>query len=91
MRTIVKTRLFEEQMRELFKNEIRGADEFIEATEWALSRRAELGTLTTTDDPPVYFLPIVEVDRVSKLVVYYTFDVRSVILLWIQVATGGAN
>ena len=69
-----------------------GADEFIEATEWALSRRAELGTLTTTDKPPVWFLPIVEdVTRVSRLVVYYTFDADCVYLLSIQVAAPSAN
>jgi hypothetical protein len=92
LRTIVKTRLFEEQARELFENGIRGADEFIEATEWALARRAELGSLTTTDNPPVWFLPIVEdVTRVSRLVVYYTFDTNCVYLLSIQVAAGSDN
>jgi hypothetical protein len=91
LRTIVKTPQFEAQLDDLIKGGTRSADEFIEATEWALARRAELGTLTTTDDPPIWFLPIVDVGRVSRLIVYYTFDANCVYLLSIQVAQESAN
>jgi hypothetical protein len=91
VRGIVKTHRFELELRDLLGTGAKGADEFIEATEWALARRANLGSLTTTDDPPVYFLPVVEVTRVSRLIVYYTFDENYVYLLSIQVAHASAN
>ena len=62
-------------MRKLLQRGVRAVDEFLEATEWALSRRAEIGTQLTTDDPRVWFLPVVEdVQRIDPLVVFYTFD-----------------
>ena len=79
------------ELRDLLATGARGADEFIEATEWVLSRRADVGSLVTTDDPPVYFLPVVDLDRISRLLVYYTFDADCVYLLSIQVAVGTAN
>ncbi|MDO8432111.1 MAG: hypothetical protein Q7S58_06825 [Candidatus Binatus sp.] len=91
MRDVVKTHRFEVELRDLLGTDARGADEFIEATEWALARKADIGSLTTTDDPPVYFLPVVEVDRISRLIVYYTFDANRVYLLSILVATESEN
>jgi hypothetical protein len=38
LRTIVRTHLFDLQLRDLVKGGARAADEFIEATEWALAR-----------------------------------------------------
>jgi len=60
-------------------------------TEWALSRRAEIGSPVTTDDPPVWFLPVVDVPRVDPVVVYYTFDEDCVYLLSIQVSRRSGN
>ena len=60
VRTIVRTHPFEERVREFLQRGVRAVDEFLEATEWALSRRPEIGTQLTTDDPPVWFLPVVE-------------------------------
>ena len=79
------------ELLHLVQDGAEAADEFIEATEWALSRRAEIGSRVTTDDPPVWFLPIVEVSRVSRLIVYYTFDTDHVYLLSIQVALESDN
>jgi hypothetical protein len=79
-------------VRELLQRAARGVDEFLEATEWALSRRAEIGTQLTTDDSPVWFLPVVEgVQRLEPLVVYYTFDADYVYLLHIEVAIQRRN
>ena len=78
-------------MRDLITGGAKAADEFIEALEWALARKAEIGSLTTTDDPPVWFVPTVHVDRVTPLAVYYTFDAEHVYLLAIQVVTEAKN
>jgi hypothetical protein len=91
LRTIIKTPRFELELRDLVRQGARGADEFIDATEWALARRAEIGTRITTDNPPVWFLPVVEVARLSPLAVYYTFDNDCVILLSIQVTMQSEN
>ena len=91
MRQIIKTHPFEVQLRDLIKDGIKAADEFIEGLEFALARRAEIGTLVTTDNPPVWFVPTVHVDRVTPLVVYYTFDAEHVYLLSIQVAVETIN
>jgi hypothetical protein len=86
LRQIIKTHLFEMQLRDLIKAGAKAADEFIEGLEFTLARRPEIGSLITTDDPPVWFVPTVHVDRVTPLAVYYTFDAESVYLLSIQVA-----
>jgi hypothetical protein len=91
LRTIIKTHRFELELRDLVRDGARGADEFIEATEWALARRAEIGSPLTTDKPPVWFLPVVDVSRISPLAVYYTFDDDCVILLSIQVTRQSQN
>lgn len=79
------------QLRDLTTGGARAADEFIEATEWALARQPEIGSPLTTDDPPVWFLPTVDVGRLSPLTVYYTFDATHVYLLSIQITTQSAN
>ena len=91
MRVIVKTHRFELELRNLLQSDAKAADEFIEATEWALSRRAEIGSPVTTDGTPVWFLPVVDVQRVDPLVVYYTFDKDYVYLLSIQVSRQSRN
>jgi hypothetical protein len=92
LRTIVRTHPFEERVRELLQRGVRAVDEFLEVTEWALNRRAEIGTQLTIDDPPVWFLPVVEdVQRIDPLVVYYTFDADCVYLLHIEVVLRGRN
>ena len=76
--------------RELLRRGTKAVDEFLEATEWTLSRRAEIGTPLTTDEPQVWFLPVVEgVQRLDPLVVYYTFDKNY--LLHIELAVRGRN
>ncbi len=78
--------------RELLRRGTKAVDEFLEATEWTLSRRAEIGTPLTTDEPHVWFLPVVEgVQRLDPLVVYYTFDQNYVYLLHIELAVRGRN
>lgn len=91
MRTVVRTHRFELELQSLLQSGAKAADEFIEATEWALSRRAEIGSPVTTDNPPVWFLPVVDVPRVDPLVVFYTFDKDCVYLLSIQVSRRTGN
>jgi hypothetical protein len=91
LRTIVRTHPFEQRLLELVKGGARGADEFIEGVEWALARRATIGTQITTGDPPVWFLPITAVPRVSPVAVYYTFDENCVYLIWIDLAPETGN
>jgi hypothetical protein len=78
-------------LRDLIKAGAKAADEFIKGLEFTVARRPEIGSLITTDDPPVWFVPTLHVDRVTPLAVYYTFDVESVYLLSIQVAITADN
>lgn len=91
MRQIVKTHPFEVQLRDLIKDGVKAADEFIEGLEFALARKPEIGSRVTTDDPPIWFVPVVHVDRVTPMTVYYTFDDECVYLLSIQLAIGTEN
>jgi hypothetical protein len=91
LRTIVKAHRFELELQNLIQDGAKAADEFIEAAEWALARRAEIGTQVTTDNPPVWFLPIIEVARVTPLAVFYTFDATYVYLLSIQITMQSDN
>jgi hypothetical protein len=91
VRTVVRTHRFELELQQLLQIGAKGADEFIEATEWALARRAEIGSQITTEPPVVWFLPIVDVPRVSPLSVYYTVDSDHVYLLSIQVSHPSEN
>ena len=86
LRQIIKTRLFEDQLQSLIEGVAKAADEFIEALEMALARRPEIGWLHSTD-PPIWQVPMVDVERLRPpLVVYYTFDEERVYLLSIQVS-----
>lgn len=78
-------------MRELVAGGAKAADEFIEGVEWALARNATIGTQITTDDPPVWFLPIAAAPRVTPIGVYYTFDDDHVYLIWIDLAEQTEN
>lgn len=87
MRTVVRTHRFDLELESLLQRGAKAADEFIEATEWVLSRRAEIGSpVSQTNGTSVWFLPIVDVPRVDRLAVYYTFDTDCVYLLSIQVS-----
>lgn len=80
MRTIVKSHRFEVELRHI-RSDAKAADEFIEAAEWALARRANIGTPI---DPPVWFLPIADATRVNPVSLFYTFDDNCVYFLSIQ-------
>ena len=87
MRTIVRTHRFELELHHLLQSNARAVDEFIEATEWALSRRAEIGTpVGRTNGTEVWLLPIVDLPRVDRFIVYYTLDADHVYLLSIQIS-----
>lgn len=64
MRTVVRTHRFDLELPNLLQSGAKAAHEFIEATEWALARCAEIGSPVATGEPPmrsVWFLPVVDV------------------------------
>jgi hypothetical protein len=92
LRTIVRTHRFELELQNLLQTGAKAADEFIEAAEWVLSRRAEIGTpVGPANGTDVWFLPIVDIPRADRLMIYYTFDANCIYLLSIQVSGKGAN
>ena len=82
MRTIIKSHRFEVELRHI-RHDAKATDEFVEAAEWALARRVNIGTQVATD-PPVWFLPIADMERVVPVILFYTFDESSVYFLSIQ-------
>jgi hypothetical protein len=89
VREIIKEHRFELELREL-RGSAEAADGFIEALEWALSRRCPLGSQVSTD-PPVWFVPMVDEPRLTPLCLYYTFDSKTIHFLSIRVAQLGNN
>lgn len=84
MRKIIKTHRFEHELRDL-KADAREADDFIEAAEWALTRNPKIGSLVTTaPDTPVWFLPVIDEDRITPVVLFYTFDAETIYFLSIR-------
>jgi len=89
LRQIVKTAQFELALRNIIEN-AREADDFIEAVEWSLARNPRIGQQMTTDDPAVWFLPMIEEQRLKKpLFLLYTFDSERVVFLHIHYALVG--
>lgn len=60
------------------------ADKLIQGIEWVLQRDPESGTKVSTN-PPVWFIPAIEVVDLPY-VIFYTFDDRKVCMLSIRVA-----
>jgi len=89
VRTIIKEHRFELELREL-RGSVKDADDFIEAVEWALSRRCPLGNRISID-PPVWQIPMVDEPRLTPICLYYTFDDQNIILLSILRAVGSDN
>lgn len=84
MRKIIKTHRFEHELRDL-RPDAREADDFIEAAEWALPRDPRIGSLLTTgSDSPVWFLPIIDEERITPIMLFYTFDEETIYLLSIR-------
>jgi hypothetical protein len=83
LRKIIKTHRFEHELRDL-KPDAREADDFIEAAEWTLSRDAEIGSLVTTGSGPVWFLAMIDEERVTPVALYYTFDAGTVYFLSVR-------
>jgi hypothetical protein len=84
LRKIVKTHRFEHELRDLIAD-AKAADEFVEAAEWTLPRNPKIGSLiTTAPDPPVWFLPVIDEDRITPIVLYYTFDDEVIYFLSIR-------
>lgn len=85
LRQIVKAPLFEEQLQSLIEGGAKAADQFIEGLETVLPRKPEIGSWRTGTNPPVWTIPMIDVERLRPpLVVYYTFDDERVYLLSIE-------
>jgi hypothetical protein len=83
-RTIIHTPKYVEELATFLPN-VRRADDFIEGSEWVLSRLPDIGTqLTPTSE--VWFLPMDENPDLPSLVLYYTFTDDLVWFLSIQMA-----
>ena len=78
-RDIVRTERFERELREIEESP-RRADEFTEAAEWTLARDPSSGT-QIKDDPPIWFIPMVDALDDSTVAIFYTFDDQKVWLM----------
>ena len=83
-RDIVRTERFERELEEI-EQDPRRADEFTEAVEWTLARDPTSGT-QIREDPPIWFIPMVDLPFGSSVAIYYTFDDRKVWLLSIYLS-----
>ena len=90
MRTIIKEHRFELELRDL-RGRAKDADAFVEGVEWALSRRCPIGTQITTDDPPVWFIPMIDEPRIQAVGIYYTFDDHTIIFLHLLPVVSSEN
>lgn len=83
-RDVVRTERFERELQDLEKDPLR-ADEFTEAVEWTLARDPTSGTQIKVD-PPIWFIPLVDLPFGSSVAIYYTFDDNKVWLLSIHLS-----
>src|SRR5207244_10023510 len=77
IRQVVRERRFEDELRGLIAEAI-AADQFVEAAEFLIARDPSIGS--QTDDPNVWAMPMALVGD-AQVVLYYTFDDRTVWLL----------
>ncbi len=83
-RDIVRTDRFERELKKIEDDPLR-ADEFTEAVEWTLARNPASGT-QISEDPPIWFIPMVDLPLGSSVAIYYTFDNNKVWLLSIYLS-----
>ena len=83
-RDIVRTERFERELTDIEQDPQR-ADEFTEAVEWTLAREPTSGT-QIKEDPPIWFIPMVDLPFGSSVAIYFTFDDRKVWLLSIHLS-----
>ncbi len=88
-RTIIEEKRFKDELRNIEPN-ARRADEFIDGAKWILCRNPEAGT-RLSDNPPIYFLPIADIQSLPRLVLYYTFNSNHVVFLSLQQSESEAN
>ena len=83
-RDIARTERFERELQDIEKNP-RRADEFTEAVEWTLARDPSSGT-QISENPSIWFIPMVDIRNGSSVAIYYTFDRNKVWLLSIYLS-----
>ncbi|MCC7430685.1 hypothetical protein IT568_07575 [bacterium] len=88
MRKIVRSELFNEELKELIKNPDRAA-EFVKGAEWILSREPESGARKNENSKVFFrtfsgriFKPPIFLECLAKI--FYTFDEKNVYLLSIR-------
>ena len=75
----LRTEVMDWAKKEMEENP-RRADEFTEAVEWTLARGPTSGT-QIKDNPPIWFIPMVDSIDNSTVAIFYTFDDEKVWLL----------
>ena len=81
-REIVEADEFAEQLS-LIESDAKRADEFLDGLKWILSRDATKGVLLAGNVWMFYTSQFLSV----PLVIYYSFDLTKVYLLWIEIDT----
>lgn len=71
-RTIVKNKRFEKEL-EALKLDTKGADDFIEGTEWVLSRNPEYG-VRLSPDMNIWVVTVSDISSLPPLKLYYAFN-----------------
>ncbi len=77
IRQVIREHRFEDELRGLIAEAI-AADQFVEAAEFLIARDPLVGS--ETEDPRVWAIPMALVEG-AQVVLYYTFDDRTVWLL----------
>jgi hypothetical protein len=75
-RQVIRQRSFERELRALVQD-VREADDFVEAAEFVLARDPEIGSPL---DDGIWFLPIAPIGN-EQVALYYAFDDQTVTLL----------
>jgi len=83
LRTIIKEKRFEEELASICAD-IRRADEFIRAAEWALAREPFSGKRIDSVVWAMFFAPQIVENVPVHVAVYYAFNDDNVILLSIR-------
>lgn len=84
-RTVIKDPLFEQQLQEILRTDVEGADEFIRGVEEILSRAPELGRRPNERSSVWLVVTNPSAQRRSPLVIFYTWNDSTVNLLSIHV------
>lgn len=81
LREVIEANRFAQELRRIVAN-VKQADDFVDGAKWVLSRDPLSGK--RIGKSKVWFLALQEIPNILPVVLYYTFDEDSVILLSIE-------